>query len=150
MTLLPPVSDPTANCGNPTRTARFDTAGLTVTVNVVLAVCPPASATVTVTVAVPVCPGAGVTLTVRFAPDPPRVMLPAGNSVVLLDTAVTVSAPGVSASPTVKAIGPMVAPAEDVWFATAEMVGGVFGAGATASESVAELFAGVASATSEV
>ena len=90
-----------------------------------VAVAPPASVTVSVTVAVPHCPAAGVTVTVRLAPDPPRAIPAVGSRVRFEETAVTVrSAARVSASPTVKLIGPDEPPVGTVTSATSEIVGG--------------------------
>src|SRR5687767_13583723 len=132
MTLLPPRSDPAANCGYPTRTGRFaPAAGLTVTVNESVATSPPASVTVTVIVAVPVCPAAGVTVTVRLAPLPPNVTLAVGTRAVFDDAADRVRFPAaVSASPIVKATGPIAVPAVPAaGFGMSEMVGAVFAGG---------------------
>ena len=64
---------------------------------------------VSVTVAKPVCPAAGVSVTVRFEPDPPRAMLLSGSRPGFDDEGVTARlAAEVSASPTVKLIGPSV------------------------------------------
>ena len=66
------------------------------------------SLTVTVIVVVPLCPVAGVIVTVRFAPLPPKTMFASGTNVVLLDEPVTVSAPTLlSISPIVKPIAPV-------------------------------------------
>jgi hypothetical protein len=80
----------------------------TVNLNVSVAVFDP-SLTVTVIVTARFWFAAGVTVTVRLAPLPPKTMLPFGTRVVLLDVPVSVKFPtGVSASPTVKLIGPMI------------------------------------------
>src|SRR5262249_40881940 len=82
------------------------------------------SLTVTVTVAVPVWPAAGVSVTVRLAPLPPKAMFAPGSSVWFDELPETVRLPaGVSASPTVKAIGPTGVPVVVDWFAIAEIVG---------------------------
>ena len=52
------------------------------------------SETVTVRFAVPVLPEAAVAVRVRLAPDPPKVTLEAGTSVVLLEVALSVRPPG--------------------------------------------------------
>jgi hypothetical protein len=68
---------------------------------------------------------AGVTFTVRFAPEPPKVMLEFGTSVVLDELPLTVRLPaGVPASPTVKARSPVAVSSFFVWSAMGEMVGG--------------------------
>ena len=79
--------------------------GLTVNTKFVDVVSAP-SLTVTVMVDVPLPPEAGVTTTLRLAPLPPNVMLAFGTSVVFDELPASVKlASGVSASPTVKAIG---------------------------------------------
>lgn len=61
------------------------------------------SVTVSVMVVVPLCPVAGTTMTVRDAPEPPKTILDTGASVELLDAPVTdKDATGVTVSPTVK------------------------------------------------
>src|SRR5688572_29886378 len=67
------------------------------------------SLAVTVIVAVPLSPVAGVMTTLRFAPfPPPKVMLAIGTNVAFDEVAESVNPPGgVSASPMVKAIGPV-------------------------------------------
>ena len=66
------------------------------------------SFTVTVMVVLPVCPAAGVTVTVRLAPLPPNTIFPLGTSPGLDDTALNCRFAGaVSASPTVNGIGPV-------------------------------------------
>ena len=70
----------------------------------------------------------GVTTTVRVAPDPPSANAAAvlGTSAVFADTAVTVRlAAAVSASPTVKAMGPVAASSAMVMAEMAEIVGAV-------------------------
>ena len=75
---------------------------------VLLLSCP--SLTVTVIVAEPFWLVAGVTVTVRFAPLPPNTTFALGTSVVLEELPLTVKLPAaVSASPTVKLIGPATA-----------------------------------------
>ena len=67
---------------------------------------------------------AGVRLIVRLAPEPPRTMFAFGTSAVLLEVAVTIRLPApVSASPTVKAIGPSAVFSSIVWSVTALIVG---------------------------
>ena len=96
---------------------------LTVTTNVSLAVSVP-SLTVTVIAAVPVWPDAGVTVTVRSAPLPPKAMFALGTRAVLLLPAVRVKADSaVSASPTVNAIAPVLAPTKTVWSGMLLIVG---------------------------
>ena len=78
----------------------------TVKTKVSLAVLVP-SLTVTVMVLMPLWLEAGVMLIVRFAPVPARAMFVFGTRVVFDEVAVTVKEPGVSTSPTVKAILPV-------------------------------------------
>ena len=86
------------------------------------------SLTVTVIVVVPVWPVAGVIVIVRFVPDPPKTMLVLGTSVVFDEVPVTLRFAGaVSASPTVKPIGPTTVLTAVAWFGILEMVGGVLG-----------------------
>src|SRR2546426_11142619 len=85
---------------------------LTVSTKVSLALNDP-SVTVAEIVAVPLCPAAGLTVTVRLDPDPPKTMLLVGTSVELDEDALICRlAAAVSASPTVKPIGPTAAPIE--------------------------------------
>ena len=66
------------------------------------------SLTVTVIVVVPLCPGKGVTVTVRFAPLPPNAMFASGTNVWLLDVPETVNIPmALSTSAIVNAIAPV-------------------------------------------
>jgi hypothetical protein len=82
------------------------------------------SLTVMVTVEVPLWFATGISVIVRLAPDPPKTMLLAGNSVVLVELRESVSDPAaVSASPTVKAIGPRSVSSGVDWLAMVEMVG---------------------------
>src|SRR6476619_124938 len=82
--------------------------GFTVTLKLVLTSCGP-SFTVTVIVALPDCPGTGVTVTVRLASFPPKTILPLGTRLGLEELALSCRfAAGVSASSTVKSIGPIV------------------------------------------
>src|SRR5439155_1042042 len=98
--------------------------GLTESVKVCVLVPPSASVTVMVTSAVPVPPGAGVSVTVRFAPLPPKVMLPLGSSVGLEEVALSSSdAAAVSASLIVKLIGPLAVLIAVPWLAMEEIVG---------------------------
>src|SRR6266496_2246483 len=94
--------------------------------NVSLALFVP-SLTVTVMIAFPVWLVAGATLTVRLAPEPPKTILAFGTSVGFEEEPLTAKLPGaVSASFTVKAIGP-VAPSSGMnWSGMLEMVGGWF------------------------
>ncbi len=80
---------------------------VTVTTKLSLALKAP-SLTVTVIVLVPVCPAAGVTLTVRLAPLPPKTIPLSGTSAGLLEVPLTVKLPtAVSMSPTVNPIAPV-------------------------------------------
>ncbi len=82
-------------------------AAFTVNTKLVEAVSVP-SLTVTVIVEVPLSPDAGVMTALRPAPLPPKTMLATGTSVAFDEVADSVNAFGeVSASPTVKAIGPV-------------------------------------------
>src|SRR5256885_17039041 len=91
--------------------------------NVSLALFVP-SLTVTVIVALPVWLVAGVMLTVRLAPEPPNTMLAFGTSVGLEEEPLTTKlSGGVSASLTVKAIGPVAPPSGTNWSGMLEMVG---------------------------
>src|SRR5205085_1958470 len=100
--------------------------GSTVRLNMALAVAAP-SLTLIVMVAVPNWFAAGVILIVRFAPLPPKRMLPAGTSIGLEDLAETTSAfAGVSRSPTVKGIAGLTVSSLIVWPPMAEIVGGSF------------------------
>ena len=66
------------------------------------------SLTAIVMVVVPFSPATGVMTTFRLAPVPPKVMLAFGTSVVFDEVPESVKLPGgVSASPMVKAIGPV-------------------------------------------
>jgi hypothetical protein len=101
---------------------------VTVRTNVSLAESVP-SLTETVIVAEPVWPVAGVTETVRLDPLPPNEMFPAGTNVRLDDVAETVRNPvEVSASPTVKAIAPVVVLPTIERLAMSPIVGAVFNA----------------------
>src|SRR4051812_33164838 len=92
---------------------------------------------VTVTVAVPVWPEVGLPVTVRLAPLPPNVIPEFGTSVALLELPLSVRLPAVvSASPTVKLIGPTVVPAVVVWLGMLEIVGAVLVTGAALTVSV--------------
>src|SRR6266487_2129028 len=85
------------------------------------------SLTVTVMVALPVWWVAGVTLTVRLAPEPPKTRLAFGTSVGFEEEPVTTRLPGaVSASFTVKAIGPLAPSSGMLWSGMLEMAGGWF------------------------
>src|SRR5213078_4033774 len=85
--------------------------GRTVTAKLLLVLALP-SLTDTVMVAVPVCAAVGVTVTVRLAPLPPKTMLALGTNVGLDEFPLSVRLlNGVSISPTVKLIGPVVLPA---------------------------------------
>ena len=101
---------------------------LTVSVKLELAVNPAPSVTVSVMVLVPLCPTAGVNVTVRDAPVPPNTMFTTGSNVVLLEAPATVSVvAGVIASPTVKASAPVATmPRLIVLFVIVVMVGGPF------------------------
>ena len=82
-------------------------AGFTVNTKLVEAVSVP-SLTVTVMVEVPLRPDAGVMTALRPAPLPPKAILAIGISVAFDEVADSVNAFGdVSASPMVKAIGPV-------------------------------------------
>src|SRR6267143_1070427 len=95
----------------------------TVSRNVSLALFVP-SLTITVIVALPVWLAAGVTLTVRLDPEPPKTMLAFGTSVGFEEEPVTTKLPGgVSASLTVKAMGPVAPPSGTNWSGMLEMVG---------------------------
>ena len=79
--------------------------------------------------ALPLWPVAGVTFTVRLAPLPPRTILALGTIVVFPEVAESVRlAAAVSASPTVNEIAEVALFKATVWFAIAEMVGGLLGA----------------------
>ena len=65
------------------------------------------SVTASVMVAVPDLFAAGVTVTERFDPLPLKTMLPGGTNEALEEIPFTVNESAVSASPTVKAIGPV-------------------------------------------
>src|SRR5712691_1677865 len=99
---------------------------VTVSTKFVLAVSAP-SLTVAVIVAVPNWLAAGVTVTVRFAPAPPNTMFAFGTSVGFDEVPLTVKLPGVSASPTVKVIAPVVMSSLIVRFVMFEIVGAVLG-----------------------
>ena len=84
------------------------TDGLTFTTKLVLVLWGP-SFTVTVIVVLPVCPVAGVTVTVRLAPPPPNTMFPIGTNIGLDEDALNCRlAAATSASSTVKLSGPVV------------------------------------------
>src|SRR5215470_6120016 len=101
---------------------------LTVSTKLVLVLAWP-SLTVIVTVLVPNWLAAGVSVTVRFAPLPPKTMFAFGSSVWLDELPLSVRlAAGVSASPTVKLIGPTVVPVVVAWLLIAEIVGAVLAA----------------------
>jgi len=103
--------------------------GSTVTVKVSLSVRLP-SLTVTVIVVVPDWSADGVTVTVRFDPLPPNTMPLTGTSDVFDDEALKVRLPaGLSASPTVNAIDPVVLSSGIVVFEMSLIVGAVFGGG---------------------
>jgi hypothetical protein len=75
---------------------------------------------------------AGVTFTVRFAPLPPKTILPFGTSAVEEELAESVRlAAAVSASPIVNGIAAVAVFSATVCAAIVEIVGGVFGAGAS-------------------
>ena len=98
--------------------------GLTVNTNVVLDASEP-SLTLTVTVAVPNLSAAGVAVTVRLDPLPPKIRLLSGNRVGLDEEPVTRRLSAlVSASPTVKGIGPVDEFSVIVWSGMLEMEGG--------------------------
>src|SRR6266513_509459 len=79
----------------------------TVTTKLVLVLLGP-SFTVTVMVVLPVCPAAGVTVTVRLAPLPPNTIFPLGTSPRLDDAPLNCRFAGATcASPTVNGIGPV-------------------------------------------
>jgi hypothetical protein len=85
------------------------------------------SLTLTVIVAVPDRFAAGVTATVLLTPEPPRVMLEFGTSVVLDELPLSVRLPGaVSTSPTVKAMLPVEVSSFVVWSEMSEIVGASF------------------------
>ena len=72
---------------------------------------PAASVTISVMVVLPVCPATGARLMLRFAPDPPSEIPDAPSSASFEEVAVTVSAlADVSRSDTVNASGPTVPP----------------------------------------
>ena len=97
--------------------------GLTVNPKLVLEVIVP-SLTVKVMVVLPDWFAAGTTFTVRFPPLPPNVMFPAGTKVGLDEAAVTIRlAAGVSASDTVKLIGPVAVSSFTTWSAIGEILG---------------------------
>src|SRR5436853_4755479 len=96
----------------------------TVRRNVVLVVSEP-SLTPIVTLAVPNWSAAGVMVTVRLDPLPPKIKLLSGKSVGLDDEPVTTRLSAlVSASPTVKEIGPVDEFSVIVWSGILEMEGG--------------------------
>src|SRR5436189_1647234 len=98
---------------------------VTVSTNVSLADNAP-SLTVTVMVVVPLCPAAGVTVTVRLEPLPANTMFAFGASAGLEDVPLSVRAPtAVSASLTVKEIAGGDAPMVVDWSAMLLMDGGV-------------------------
>src|SRR5689334_20115083 len=83
------------------------------------------SYTDSVKVAEPILSTAGVMVTVRFAPEPPKTRLPAGNRVPPDQPAPIRSCPaGVSMSPTVNVIAPVVPFSGIVMSGTSEIVGG--------------------------
>src|SRR5438067_13544393 len=95
---------------------------VTVMTKFALAVAPPASRPVRVIVALPLCPAAGVIVNVRPAPLPPNTILALGTNAGFEDRPETTRlAAGVSASPTVKAMGGVGVLAGVVWSATALM-----------------------------
>src|SRR5438093_3806512 len=105
----------------------------TVTRKLTLADAPP-SFTVTVRVALPNWLAAGVAVTVRFAPLPPKTMLPLGIKAEWEDVPTRVKAlAGVSASPTTKGIAVVGVSSLIVWSVIVVIVGGVFGAELTVS-----------------
>src|SRR2546427_4293795 len=101
---------------------------VTVRTKFALAVAPLASVTVRVIVALPLCPAAGLIVAVRPAPLPPNTILALGTNAGFEDRPETTRlAAGVSASPTVHAMGGLGVLAGVVWSATALMPGGALG-----------------------
>src|SRR5438105_8067894 len=99
--------------------------GSTVRLNMALAVAAP-SLTLIVMVAVPNWFAAGLILIVRFAPLPPKRMLPAGARIGFEEPAPRIKlVKGVSMSPTVTGIDSTVS-SFIVWFGIAEIVGASF------------------------
>jgi hypothetical protein len=97
--------------------------GFTVRTKLLLVVAAP-SLTLTVMVDVPDCSAAGVMVSVLLAPDPPKLMLELGTSVVFEEVPLRVRlAAGVPASPTVKAIAPVEVSSFVDWLEMAEIVG---------------------------
>src|SRR3989442_12993475 len=102
---------------------------VTASAKFVLAVAPPASVTVRVIVALPLCAAAGLIVNDRSAPLPTNTILAFGTNAGFEDRPETTRlAAGVSASPTVNAMGGVGVLAEVVWSATALMLGGALGA----------------------
>src|SRR5436190_24382874 len=84
------------------------------------------SVTVTVICAAPVCPATGFSVMLRTTPLPPSAMFPFGSNPWLDEVADTFRlAAAVSASPTLKEMGPTWADASRLWLGIAEIVGGV-------------------------
>ena len=97
-----------ANCGaSAAASTGASLVGLTVSMKLVLLLSPPSETVSVIVTGPPLALAAGVTVRLRLAPLPPSTRLPAGNSAVSELEAVTDRLPaGVSASPTVKAMGP--------------------------------------------
>ena len=86
--------------------SRYVASAVTVSVNDCVALCE-SSATSTVMTVVPACPRSGVAVNVRSVPAPPMTMFASGSSAAFDERAVTTrSAASVSASSTVKPVGP--------------------------------------------
>src|SRR6266403_610993 len=99
---------------------------LTVSTNVLLELTMP-SLTVSVMVDVPKALVSGVIVAVRLLSLPPKTMLLVGTRLAFEDAAERMSAEeGVSASPIIKAIGPVGVFSSVLWGAMAEMVGRPF------------------------
>src|SRR5436190_4166089 len=110
--------------------------GFTVTRKFMLVVSWP-SLTFTLIVAVPLWFAAGATDTVRFAPDPPKVILPVGTRTGFEEPLLKLRPPAaVSRSPTVKFKGPVLVSSLIAWSAMVEMVGGVLPGAFTVSTKV--------------
>src|SRR5437868_12393866 len=112
---------------------------VTVTVKFMLLRPKDGSVTVMKTVVTPVRFGAGVRVRVRLVPLPPRMMLFVGSNVGLEEFTRTVRlAAGVSASRTVKLIGPSVVSSGMDWAGMTEMVGLTFAGSLTFTRKVRE------------
>ena len=105
--------------------------GVTVNTNVSLLLRAP-SLTVTLMVALPDWFAAGITVTVRLEPLPPKTILPFGTSPGFEDVPLTTRLEaGLSASPTVKLIGPVEVSSAVVWSGMSEITGGELFTGLT-------------------